>query len=182
MHPRTVTAALAATLLLTAAGTAAAQPVAQGTGKAEPRACRANQVRLSASAAEPEEGLYPNVVRIKVTNVSGKRCAVDRLPTVAFGELDGPALAVPPGESGPYALAPGTSGYAAVRTIEDPTDPDTRFVDYITVAGAPAHPGARFTAEDLGIPDRIRVWEPITTWWQTSQADADEVLADQYQA
>ncbi|NBE56389.1 DUF4232 domain-containing protein [Streptomyces boluensis] len=183
MHTRTATAALAAGLLLTAAP-AAAHPVDRAaTGKAEPPACRANQVRLAASTAEPEDGTYPNVLRIKVTNTSDERCAVDRIPTVTFGDLDGPALPVPLGQSGPYALGAGKSGYAAVRTIEDPSDANTRLVEYVTVAGAPAHPGARFTADDLDLSGgRIWVWEPVTTWWQPSQAEADEVLANRYQA
>ncbi|MDI3421567.1 DUF4232 domain-containing protein [Streptomyces luteolus] len=183
MLTRTAATALAAALLLTAAGAAAAaQPAApDARGKGTPQ-CRANQVRVAAETVEPESGSYPNVLHIRVTNKSAKKCAVDRIPTVTFGDLDGPALPMPIGESGPYALAPGKTGHAAVRTIEDPADPETRQVDYITVAGAPAHPGASFTSDDLDITGKIRVWEPITTWWQPTFAEAEEILANRFQA
>lgn len=186
MHTRTVTTALAAALLLTAAASgAAAAPAAPAApdarGKATPQ-CRANQVRVAAVTVEPDAGQYPNVLHISVTNESKKKCAVDRIPTVVFGDLDGPALPVPLGESGPYVLDGGEAGHAAVRTIEDPADPETRLVDHIVVAGAPAHPGARFTADDLDIDGKIRVWEPVTTWWQPTFAEAEEVLANRYQA
>ncbi|MDI3403769.1 DUF4232 domain-containing protein [Streptomyces cavernicola] len=173
---RTATAALAAVLLLTASGAAAGRPAApEARGKATPQ-CRANQVRVAAVTVDPEAGGYPNVLHISVTNESKKKCAVDRIPTVTFGELDGPALPEPFGQSGPYVLAPGKSGHAAVRTIEDLDDPETRLVDDITVAGAPAHPGALFTADDLDIDGRIRVWEPVTTWWQPTFAAAEDIL------
>ena len=182
MLTRTTTTALAAALLLTAAGGAAAHPAApDARGKAAPQ-CRANQVRVAAETVEPDSGSYPNVLHIRVTNESAKKCAVDRIPTVTFGDLDGPALPLPAGESGPYDLDPGETGHAAVRTIEDAADPETRQVDHITVAGAPAHPGARFTYEDLEITGMIRVWEPVTTWWHPSYAEAEEVLANRFQA
>ncbi|MDI3384956.1 DUF4232 domain-containing protein [Streptomyces sp. B-S-A8] len=184
MHTRTAATALAAALLLTATATGAAAGQAaapEARGKGTPQ-CRANQVRVAAATVEPETGSYPNVLHIRVTNESAEKCAVDRIPTVVFGDLDGPALPVPPGQSGPYVLAPGKTGHAAVRTIEDPADPETRRVDDITVAGAPAHPGARFTADDLDITGQIRVWEPVTTWWQPTFAEAAEVLANRFQA
>lgn len=113
-----------------------------------------------------------------MTNNGRQACAVDRIPTVVFGDLDGPALPVPDGESGPYRVPAGGSVHAVVRTL-DPAATELRVVDRLTVAGDPAHRGRTFDAASLGAPDGIRVWEPVTTWWHRSSAAADAAL-DRY--
>ncbi|HWU09592.1 MAG TPA: DUF4232 domain-containing protein [Streptomyces sp.] len=133
-------------------------------------ACRENSLRVTAAASD-----RPETVRIGVTNHGAQACAVDRIPTVVFGDLDGHALPVPEGESGPYRLPAGSSAYAAVRTL-DPSATELRVVDRLTVAGNPAHRGRTFGAASLGAPDGIRVWEPVTTWWHRSSAAADAAL------
>ncbi|MGW0826583.1 DUF4232 domain-containing protein [Streptomyces sp. NPDC002845] len=118
----------------------------------------------------------PTVAHISVTNGAARSCTVDRIPTVTFGDLDGAALPVPAGESGPYRLGAGRSAYAAVRTIADPADPQARSVDTITVSANPAYYGRTFTAEQLGAGDAVLVWEPVTTWWKPSMAASDKAL------
>ncbi|MEU8679621.1 DUF4232 domain-containing protein [Streptomyces sp. NPDC048560] len=138
-----------------------------------PAVC-AERVLTVRAAASPD---VSDVVRISVTNQGTRPCVVDRIPTVTFGDLDGAALAVPSAESAPYRLGGGRSAYAAVRTL-DPASTELRPVDSLTVAGHPAHHGRTFDAASLGSPDRIRVWEPVTTWWHTTRAAADAVLAE----
>ena len=46
----------------------------------------------------------------------------------------------------------------------------------ITVAADPAHRGRVLTAAELGAGDAVRVWEPVTTWWQPSREAADRAL------
>ncbi|GGJ30228.1 hypothetical protein GCM10010121_046960 [Streptomyces brasiliensis] len=83
---------------------------------------------------------------------------------------------MPEGNSGPYRIGAGRTAYAAVRTIDDPADPEARTVDTITVAADPSHLGRTFSAAELGAGDAVRVWEPVTTWWQPSRAAADRAL------
>lgn len=117
------------------------------------------------------------MLHISVTNRSARTCAVDRIPTVVFGDLDGAALPVPAGDSGPYPIGAGRTAYAAVRTIADPADPQARRVGSISVSADPARFGRSFTARELGAGDAVLVWEPVTTWWQSSQAAADRQLS-----
>ncbi|MGW8888393.1 DUF4232 domain-containing protein [Streptomyces sp. NPDC055749] len=152
-------------LLATSAAPAAAAP--------GPAMCAESALRVAA-AASPD---VADVVRISVTNQGARPCVVDRIPTVVFGDLDGPALPVPDTESAPYRLGAGRSAYAAVRTL-DPASTELRLVDQVTVAGHPAHRGRTFDAASLGMPDGIRVFEPVTTWWHTTRAEADAVLAE----
>ncbi|MET9148563.1 DUF4232 domain-containing protein [Streptomyces sp. NPDC004042] len=154
-------AAVAALLLAASPGQAAPAPAA----------CAASQLTVRARAVPAE----PSVVRLQVTN-RGPVCAVDRIPTVTFGDLDGAATPVPPGESGPFRMAAGGTAYAAVRTVADPADPEARRVPALTVAADPALPGRTFTASELGAGDSVRVWEPVTTWWQASAAAADRAI------
>ncbi|MFJ6850868.1 DUF4232 domain-containing protein [Streptomyces sp. NPDC091271] len=162
----TVPATLAlAFALLAPAGTATASSAAPAVP-----ACRESSLKVTATASE-----QPETLRISVTNQGRQSCVVDRIPTVVFGDLDGPALPVPDGESGPYRLPAGGSGYAAVRTL-DPAATELRVVDRLTVAGDPAHRGRTFDAASLGAPDGVRVWEPVTTWWHRSSAAADATL------
>lgn len=130
---------------------------------------------LKAGARQSDD---PTVVHISVTNKGARACTVDRIPTVTFGDLDGAALPVPAGESGPYRVGAGKTVYAAVRTIADPADPEARSVDTITVSANPAYSGRTFTAKQLGAGDAVLVWEPVTTWWKPSVAAADKALED----
>ncbi|MFE2599355.1 DUF4232 domain-containing protein [Streptomyces sp. NPDC059396] len=167
MRIRPVLAVPAAALLLvagTGASAAVAAPAALPT-------CREAAVSVSAAP-----GATAHAVRISVTNESRRACAVDRIPTVTFGDLDGAALPVPPAESAPYRLAAGGSAYAAVRTL-DPNATETRTVAYLTVAADPSHYGESFDAASVGSPGGIVVWEPVTTLWQPTRAAADAALA-----
>ncbi|MFD6278650.1 DUF4232 domain-containing protein [Streptomyces sp. NPDC060209] len=159
--PATFAVALALALLTPASSSAAAPA---------PPTCRESSLEVTAAASD-----QPETVRISVTNHSRQVCVVDRIPTVVFGDLDGPALPVPEGGSGAYRVPAGGSAYAAVRTL-DPSATELRVVDRLTVAGNPAHRGRTFEAAGLGAPDGIRVWEPVTTWWHPSSAAADAAL------
>ncbi|MFD5027607.1 DUF4232 domain-containing protein [Streptomyces sp. NPDC058373] len=133
--------------------------------------CRDSATGIGAKA----DAADPTVVRITVTNRAARACLVDRLPTVTFGELDGAALPVPLGESGPYRLAPGQKAYATVRTVGEPTA-DVRRVGTVTVAGDPSHHGRTFTARELGAGRVVEVWEPVTSWWKPSVRAADQAV------
>ncbi|MEU3980754.1 DUF4232 domain-containing protein [Streptomyces sp. NPDC026672] len=169
MRIRTAVAAGAVPAAVAALLLSAPQSQAAGA-RVAPCAEQALTVRAKADA------VAPSIVRIDVTNRGGRACVVDRIPTVTFGDLDGAALPVPEGESGPYRIGAGASAYAAVRTIADPADPEARRVDTITVAADPSHFGRTFTAARLGAGDAVLVWEPVTTWWQPSRAAADRAL------
>jgi hypothetical protein len=162
--------AAAAVAVLLAASAASAAPA---PAPALPD-CRAGSVTASA-APSPVAGS----VRIRITNGTGRACVVDQVPTITFGDLDGAAQPVPWWtESAPYTLAAHGSAYAALRTIGPAAD-DSRTVPYLTVSGAgTAAAGVRFDAASVGAPGGIRVWEPITTLWQSSRAAADAALAD----
>ncbi|PKW05946.1 Protein of unknown function [Streptomyces sp. 1222.5] len=171
MHLRAtiaVSAASAATaaLLLTAPQSQAAT----GRAPASPCAEKALTVRAKAVAADR------TVVRMSVTNRGARACAVDRVPTVTFGDLDGAALPVPAGGAAAYRLAAGGTAYADVRTIGDPADPEARRTDSLTVAASAAHWGRSFTAARLGTGRKVLVWEPVTTWWKASAAAADRAI------
>ncbi|MFE9722856.1 DUF4232 domain-containing protein [Streptomyces sp. NPDC005794] len=153
--------------LLTPAGVATASSL---TAAPSLPTCGESSLTVAAAASD-----QPGTLRISVTNQGRQACVVDRIPTVVFGDLDGPALPVPEGESGPYRLPAGGSAYAAVRTL-DPAATELRVVDQLTVSGDPAHRGRTFDAASLGAPDGIRVWEPVTTWWHRSSAAADATL------
>ncbi|MFD7287666.1 DUF4232 domain-containing protein [Streptomyces sp. NPDC059863] len=153
-------AAAALTVLLLATGASAAVPApGEVFAPAALGTCRESAVKVTATAS----GVV-NQIRISVTNTSGRACAVDRIPTITFGDLDGAAQPVPPVESAPYRLAAGATAYAVVRTL-DPAADESRTVAYLTVAGDPSHAGTRFDAASLGSPAGIRVREPVTTLW-----------------
>jgi len=158
-------------LALTAAAAALLAAAPQGSAAARPVPCAEKSLSLRAKQAQD-----PTVVRISVTNRSARTCTVDRIPTVTFGDLDGAALPVPAGESGPYLLTAGRTAYAAVRTIADPADPEARRVDSIGVSANRAYIGRSFTARELGAGNTVLVWEPVTTWWKRSAAAADKAL------
>lgn len=153
-------------MLITAAPLSlAAQPAAKTP------VCKAKVLKLGAKQAKDAR-----IVHITVKNTSGRTCTIDRLPLVTFGDLDGAALPVPSGESGPYKVGAGKTVYAAVRTIADLKDPKARRVGTITVSANWAYNGRTFTAKQLGASKKVKVWEPVTTWWKPSKAAADKAL------
>lgn len=161
------TAVTAGTALLITA--AAPSPAAQPAAKTP--VCKAKVLKLGAKQAKDAR-----IVHITVKNTSGRTCTIDRLPVVTFGNLDGAALPVPSGESGPYKVGAGKTVYAAVRTIADLKDPEARRVGTITVSANPAYNGRTFTAKQLGAGKKVKVWEPVTTWWKPSKTAADKAL------
>ncbi|MFF4755085.1 DUF4232 domain-containing protein [Streptomyces sp. NPDC001270] len=167
---RVRTAAAVPALALAAAAPLLAAP--HGAVAARDAVCpeRALTVRAAVAPADP------SVLRIGVTNRSGRACVVDRVPTVTFGDLDGAAQPVPDGAAGTYRIGAGRTAYAAVRTVADPADPQARLVDTVSVAADPAHRGRGFSAAELGAGAAVRVWEPVTTWWQPSAAAADRAI------
>ncbi|MFG2474891.1 DUF4232 domain-containing protein [Streptomyces fagopyri] len=167
-----VPAAAAALLLAVPQSGSAATGPARPAAAAQPAKCAARSVVVRAHLAADRR-----VVHVGVTNRSARTCTVDRIPTVVFGDLDGAALPVPAGDSGPYRIGAGRTAYAAVRTIADPADPEARRVGSISVSADPARFGRSFTARELGAGDAVLVWEPVTTWWQPSQAAADRQLS-----
>nr|WP_107120518.1 DUF4232 domain-containing protein [Streptomyces antibioticus] len=153
--------ALTATLLTAA-------PAGPGASPACPE--RVLTLRAEAAAADPA------VVRVSVTNRGDRTCTVARTPTVTFAALDGSAQPVPEGATGRHRLGPGGTAYATVRTVAGPDDPEARRADALAVAADPSQWGLAFTAAELGAGDAIRVWEPVTSWWQSSPAAADRAL------
>ncbi|MDN3024267.1 DUF4232 domain-containing protein [Streptomyces sp. S.PB5] len=148
-----------------------AVPASQATAATIPApACREQGLALRASADGPA------VVRVSVTNREGRACTVSRAPGVTFENLDGSALPVPKGATGRYRLGPGGTAYATVRTVADPMDPEARRVGALAVSADPAHRGRAFAAAELGTEDAIRVWEPVTSWWQPSATAGDRAL------
>ncbi|MFI1363716.1 DUF4232 domain-containing protein [Streptomyces griseochromogenes] len=157
--------AAAATLLLAAPQSQAA------AAHTKPARCAEKALVLRAKATAD-----PSVVRLGVTNRSSHACVVDRVPTVTFAGLDGAALPVPRADRGTYALGAGRTGYATLRTIADPADPEARRADAITLAASASQWGRAFSAAQLGTGTEVRVWEPVTTWWQPTAAAADRAL------
>lgn len=139
-------------------------------------AARPAKCTEKAVAVHAHRSADPTVLHLSVTNRSPRTCTVDRIPTITFGDLDGAALPVPAGQSGPYRLAAGRTAYAALRTIVDPADPEARRVDSITVSADPSRFGRTFTARELGVGHAVLVWEPVTSWWKSSRAAADRAL------
>jgi hypothetical protein len=160
----TVATAGAALLLATAPQGLAAQPAAKLP------VCKAKVLKIGAKQAKDTR-----IVHITVKNTGTRTCTIDRLPVVTFGDLDGSAQPVPSGESGPYKLVAGKTAYATVRTIAALNDPEARRVDSIGVSANPVA-GRLFTLKQLGATKKVKVWEPVTTWWKASQAAADKSL------
>ncbi|MEW2623172.1 DUF4232 domain-containing protein [Streptomyces sp. NPDC048106] len=159
------TAAVAALLLTAPPGQAATR---------EPSAapCVQGQLRLRATAL-PDR---PAVVRVSVTNTGGRACAIDRVPLVTFGGLDGAALPMPSDGTGRLRLAAGSTVHADVRTIARPADPQARRASSVTVGDWAGRWGRVFSPARLGTGAQVSVWEPVTTWWQPSAAAADRAL------
>lgn len=163
---------------LLAASTAAtalalAAPTAWADGPGPVTTCTQGQLAVAAVAAD-----QPHVLKLSIKNTGLRPCLVDQLPTVTFGDLDGAAVAVPAGESGPYVVAATRSAYAAVRTVTDADLGEARSVDHVTVFGDPSHQGTVFTAAALGASGGVPVWEPVTTWWHPAWDEAEQALAD----
>ncbi|WP_240509797.1 DUF4232 domain-containing protein [Streptomyces malaysiense] len=118
----------------------------------------------------------PTVVRVSVTNRSGRTCAVDRVPLVTFGGLDGAALPVPGNATGRLRLAPGATVHADVRTVVRAADPQARRASSVTVGDWAGRWGRVFAPARLGTGVQVPVWEPVTTSWQPSAAAADRAL------
>jgi hypothetical protein len=161
-----VATAGAALLIAAAPQGLAAQPAAKTP------VCKSKVLKPAAKQAKDTR-----VVHISVKNTGTRTCTVDRLPVVTFGDLDGAAQPVPSGESGPYKVGAGKTVHAAVRTIADLRDPEARRVDTVTVSANPNLDGRTFTLKQLGASKKVKVWEPVTTWWKSSKAAADKALA-----
>ncbi|MGW0708490.1 DUF4232 domain-containing protein [Streptomyces sp. NPDC002643] len=161
------TAVTAGTALLI---TAAPQSLAAQSAAKTP-VCKAKALKLGAKQAKDTR-----IIHVTVKNTSKHTCAIDRLPVVTFGDLDGAALPVPSGESGPYKVGPGKTVWAAVRTIADLKDPEARRVSTVQVSANPNLNGRSFTLKQLGASKKVKVWEPVTTWWKPSKAAADKSL------
>jgi hypothetical protein len=145
--------------------------VPPGQAAASSPACPEQALTLRASATAPA------VVHVSVTNHGDRACTVSRAPLVTFEDLDGSALPVPQGATGRYRLAPNSTAHATVRTIAAPAAPQARRVNALAVSADPAHWGRAFTAAELGAGDAIRVWEPVTSWWQPAAAAGDRARA-----
>ncbi|MCX4431394.1 DUF4232 domain-containing protein [Streptomyces mirabilis] len=142
-----------------------------GSATARPAQCTEKAVVVHAHRSAD-----PTLLHLDVTNRSTRACTIERIPAVVFGDLDGAALPVPAGRSGPYLLEAGRTAYAALRTIADPADPEARRVEAISVSADPMRFGRTFTARELGVGRVVLVWEPVTSWWKPSQAAADRAL------
>ncbi|MGQ4389383.1 DUF4232 domain-containing protein [Streptomyces sp. SAS_270] len=160
------------TTVLTAATALLLGAPQSGAAATRPAPCAQKSLTVRAHVAKDTR-----VVHLSVTNRGTRVCTVDRIPTVTFGDLDGAALPVPAGDSGPYRIGAGKAAYASVRTIADPADPEARRVASIGVSPDPSRFGRSFTARQLGAGRAVLVWEPVTTWWKPSQAAADKALA-----
>ncbi|MFD4787842.1 DUF4232 domain-containing protein [Streptomyces sp. NPDC058459] len=166
VHTVPVLAASAAMLLAATPGQAA--PAQQ----AAPARCAEQALAIQAKAVRGRT----TVVRFSVTNSGSRACLVDRVPTITFGDLDGAALPTPEGGRGTYRLDAGKTAYGAVRTIGDPADPEARRSPSLGVSASASQWGRSFSAARLGTGRQVRVWEPVTTWWQPTRAKADQAI------
>ncbi|MYY12127.1 DUF4232 domain-containing protein [Streptomyces sp. SID4919] len=172
MRVRTVLAAsAAATALVLTLPASLAVAAPQGAQAAPAPICREGRVTVEASRTD-----RPHIIHVRVRNNGDRTCAIDRIPTVTFGDLDGAAQPVPPTGSGPYRVGAGKAAYATVRTIARTDDQAARVVRSVTVAADPSHRGKAFSARSLGARHGVKVYEPVTTWWHTTQGRADRAL------
>ncbi|MFJ8820926.1 DUF4232 domain-containing protein [Streptomyces sp. NPDC102467] len=179
MRARTVTAATVAALALTALAVPATMPGApSGASAAELPRCAEKNLTVRAEPSDDSAG----VLKLSVRNDSARACLVDRVPTVTYGDLDGAALPLPTVPHAGRTLAAHTTVYAAVLSVStEPKggDEEARTVLSVNVAAVPDHDGRTFQALKLGAPAGVRVWEPVTTLWQTSADRAAQVLQEQ---
>ncbi|MFE5023955.1 DUF4232 domain-containing protein [Streptomyces sp. NPDC056656] len=183
MPTRTVLAASAAALLVSATGVSAtgASAASAGPRPAHPAAapaatlkqCAENALTVRAAASGED-----HVLRLSVKNHSSHACLVGHVPLVTYGDLDGAAVPFPLSGSATYKLDAGKTAHAAVRSVSASGDSDVRSVGYVVVAANPEHHGQKFTAAALAEPGGLRVWSPVTTLWQPTRDMADEVLAE----
>ncbi|MFI9776893.1 DUF4232 domain-containing protein [Streptomyces sp. NPDC051956] len=185
MLTRTVLATSAAALLASATGVSvtgmsataasadirAAHPAAAPA--AAPKLCAENALTVKAAASGQD-----HVLRLSVKNHSSHACLVGHVPLVTYGDLDGAAVPFPLSGSATYKLDAGKTAHATVRSVSPSGDSDVRSVGYVVVAANPEHDGKKFTAASLSEPGGLRVWSPVTTLWQPTRAQADEVLAE----
>ncbi|MGX2998537.1 DUF4232 domain-containing protein [Streptomyces sp. JNUCC 64] len=170
MRVRSVFAATAVTASLALTLPAAVAVAAPVDAQATPT-CRASAVKVKAAKTSQR-----NVFRVTVQNTGSRTCAVDRFATVTFGALDGAAEPVPSAGSGSYKLAAGAKAHAKVRTVKRLSNPDARTVNSVRVAADAGHRGTAFSAAAVGAPGGVKVYEPVTTWWHKTQAQADRAL------
>lgn len=172
MRVRSVLAAsAAATALVLTLPASLAIAAPRGAQAAPVPTCREAKVTVEASRTD-----HRNIIHVRVKNNGDRTCAIDRVPTVTFGDLDGAAQPVPPTESAPYRVGAGKSAYATVRTIARINGQDARTVRSVTVAADPSHRGKGFSARSLGARHGVKVYEPVTTWWHATQGRADRAL------
>lgn len=171
-HQRLAAAAatVAAALLFatpSAAATGSLPTAAPGTTPPPAPLCAEQHLTFKVTAAPT-----PNILQLRFTNHGPRACTVDRVPTVTFGELDGAARTEPPVGSAPYQVAAGATAYATMRTVLAPPTPgDVRTVRDIVVAAHPDHYGVRITAGALGLPQGVKVYDPVTSLWQSMAPD-----------
>ncbi|MGY0489649.1 DUF4232 domain-containing protein [Streptomyces sp. WG-D5] len=171
-HATAAAAAVTAALALTAL----AAPPALSAPAALAR-CGENDLTVR---AEPSDD-SADILKLSVRNDSSKACLVDRVPTVTYGDLDGAALPLPAVPHSGRTLAAHDTAYAAVLSVSDSDDAEDRApaVMYVTVTALPDQEGRTFQALTLGSPTGVRVWEPVTTLWQSTSAGAERVLEEQ---
>ncbi|MGY0021868.1 DUF4232 domain-containing protein [Streptomyces sp. YJ-C3] len=174
MHVRPVTAATVAALALTAL--AAPTAWADASAAELPR-CAEKDLTVRAEPSDDAD----DVLKLSVRNDSARACLVDRVPTITYGDLDGAALPLPTVPHAGRTLAAHGTAYAAVRSVSDSDDAEkeARTVMYVNVAAVPDHDGRTFQALKLGAPAGVRVWEPVTTLWQSSPDRAAQVLEEE---
>ncbi|WP_425825154.1 DUF4232 domain-containing protein [Streptomyces fractus] len=176
---RHATAAVTAALALSAltVSTAGAAGSATPASPAALARCGENDVTVR---AEPSDD-NADILKLSVRNDSSRACLVDRVPTVTYGELDGAALPLSTVPHGGRTLAAHHTAYAAVLSVSDPQDAkdEAPAVMFVTVAALPDQQGRSFQALTLGSPTGVRVWEPVTTLWQSSAAQARQVLEEE---
>ncbi|MFI5658641.1 DUF4232 domain-containing protein [Streptomyces sp. NPDC051684] len=186
MRARHVTRHAAAACVAALALTALAAPTAGAAGSAAPAApaapavlarCGENDVTVRAQPSDDNA----DILKLSVRNDSSKTCLVDRVPTVTYGDLDGAALPLPLVPHAGRTLAAHDTAYAAVLSVSDAEDAkdEAPAVMFVTVAAVPDHEGRSFQALTLGSPTGVRVWEPVTTLWQSSASQAQQVLEEQ---
>ncbi|MFE1954237.1 MULTISPECIES: DUF4232 domain-containing protein [Streptomyces] len=177
MRARHLTAATTAALALAALTVPAATASTRAAPAADLPRCAEKDLTLRADPSD-DDG---DVLKLRLRNDSGKPCLVDRVPTVTYGDLDGAALPLPAVPHAGRTLAAHATVYAEVRSVSDSDDAEqeVRTVMYVTVTAVPEHDGSRFQALTLGAPAGVRVWEPVTTLWQSSAKQAAKVLYEQ---
>ncbi|MFZ3562477.1 DUF4232 domain-containing protein [Streptomyces sp. BH055] len=180
MRARHVTRHAAAATVAALALTALAAPTAGAAGSASPAVlarCGENDVTVRAQPSEDNA----DILRLSVRNDTSKPCLVDRVPTVTYGELDGAALPLPMVPHAGRTLAAHDTAYAAVLSVSDAEDAkdEAPAVMYVTVTVVPDQEGRSFQALTLGSPTGVRVWEPVTTLWQSSASQARQVLMEE---